>query len=108
MNAVKAHMEESGMTEEEIAEAVEVFLTPDGNPPTTPYFWRDWNITEDGSVKKSVRLILCSQTYSTKMSAFSSRDVARMDLSFTLSEWLIWLNMKIFPMQTSSMTMRSP
>ena len=43
LNAVKAHIEESNMTENEILEAVEIFLTPDGNPPTTPYFWRDWD-----------------------------------------------------------------
>jgi hypothetical protein len=89
MNAVRSHMEESNITEHEIAEAVEVFLTPDGNPPTTPYFWRDWDIADDGSVKKSVLLNISTQSYFTKMSTFFSRDIARMDLSSTLLVWLI-------------------
>ena len=109
LNAVKAHIEESNLTEDEITEAVEIFLTPDGNPPTTPYFWQDWDIADDGSAKKSVWLnLLSTQSYSAKMSAFFCRDIARMDLSSTLSEWLIWSSMKTFLVQTSSMKMRSP
>lgn len=54
MNAVKEHIEGSEMASNEIVEAVEAFLTPDGNPPSSPYFWRDWEIANDGSVKKSV------------------------------------------------------
>jgi hypothetical protein len=54
MNGVKGHIEESGMTEDEIVEAVKLYLTPDGDPPSCPYFWRDWEIADDDQVKRSV------------------------------------------------------
>lgn len=54
MSAVKVHIEESEMTPSEITEAVDVFLSPDGNPPSYPYFWRDWDIADDGGIRRSV------------------------------------------------------
>jgi len=39
----------------EIVEAVEVFLTLDGNPPSSPYFRREWEIANDGNV----RILVC-------------------------------------------------
>jgi hypothetical protein len=58
INVVKARIEqEDELTPPEIAEAMEVYLTPVGIPPTYPYFWREWEILDDGTVKKSVRNI---------------------------------------------------
>jgi hypothetical protein len=54
-NIVKARIEEEDtLTPAEIAEAMDVYLSPVGIPPTYPYFWRDWEI-HDGTVKKTVR-----------------------------------------------------
>lgn len=49
-------MKELEATPREVAESVEILLTPDGDPPSCPYFWRDWDILDDGAAKKSVLL----------------------------------------------------
>jgi hypothetical protein len=39
-----------------IADWVKFSLTPDGNPPTYPFLWKEWNINEEtGKVTKKVR-----------------------------------------------------
>ena len=39
-----------------IADWVEFSLTPDGNPPTYPFLWKEWNINDEtGKVTKKVR-----------------------------------------------------
>ena len=38
-----------------IADWVQFSLTPDGNPPTYPFLWKEWNINdENGKVTKKV------------------------------------------------------
>ena len=55
INVVKAQIEEEDeLTPPKIAEAMEVYLTPAGIPPTYSYFWHEWEIQDDGTVKKSV------------------------------------------------------
>ena len=40
-----------------IANWVQFSLTPDGNPPTYPFLWKEWNVSDEtGKVKKKVRM----------------------------------------------------
>jgi hypothetical protein len=56
INIIKARIEEEDttLTSAEVAAAMEVYLTPVGVPPTYPYFWHEWEISDDGTVMKSV------------------------------------------------------
>ena len=57
-NAVWAHLNDpqDPMTTEDIKNAVTIFLTPDGNPPSPPYFWRELEFADDQTTvtKRSV------------------------------------------------------